>query len=167
MSSNHRYRERHGERFWRAHHEAWKQSSLNQRQYCELHDLSQKAFENWRQKFRKEPEPLKPKLLYRRGGLSHRLSHTVSHSLSHMTSEPLSRPIVPPPREGQRRAFSEEDKRRIVEEATRPGAALSAVARHYGIAPRVLFRWKEELAAAAPVFVSVEITHAPAEEQTP
>ena len=63
MSSVRQTRERRGERFWRAHHEAWKQSSLNQREYCELHDLSRKAFENWRAMFRKEPEPLKPKLL--------------------------------------------------------------------------------------------------------
>src|SRR5262249_56074706 len=98
------------------------------------------------------------KLLYRRRDLSHRLSHMVSHSLSHMTNEPLSRPIVPPVREGHRRKFSENDKRRIVEEAARPGANLSAVARRYGIAARVLFRWKQEL--APPVFVSVQVTDA-------
>ena len=46
---------RQGEAFWRAHHEAWKRSDLNQRQYCEAHGLPQKAFENWRQKFRREP----------------------------------------------------------------------------------------------------------------
>jgi transposase-like protein len=62
-----------------------------------------------------------------------------------MTNEPLSRPIVPPVREGHRRKFSENDKRRIVEEAAQPGANLSAVARRYGIAARVLFRWKQEL----------------------
>jgi hypothetical protein len=28
-----------GEVFWRAHHEAWKQSSLNQREYCEAHGI--------------------------------------------------------------------------------------------------------------------------------
>jgi hypothetical protein len=28
-------RERYGEAFWRAHHEAWQQSELNQREYCE------------------------------------------------------------------------------------------------------------------------------------
>jgi Transposase len=79
-----------------------------------------------------------------------------------MTNEPVSRPIVPPAREGQRRAFSDEDKRRIVEEATQPGASLSAVARRYGIAARVVFRWKQELAALAtvPVFVAVQITDA-------
>lgn len=27
---------RQGEVFWRAHHEAWKRSDLNQRQYCEF-----------------------------------------------------------------------------------------------------------------------------------
>jgi hypothetical protein len=29
-----------GEAFWRAHHEAWKRSDLNQRHYCEVHGLS-------------------------------------------------------------------------------------------------------------------------------
>jgi hypothetical protein len=28
-------RARYGEAFWRAHHEAWKRSDLNQRVYCE------------------------------------------------------------------------------------------------------------------------------------
>jgi transposase-like protein len=75
-----------------------------------------------------------------------------------MTNDPLSRPIVPPAREGHRRAFSDEDKRRIVEEASQPGASLSAVAGRYGMAARVVFRWKQELAssAAVPVFVAVQ-----------
>ena len=167
MADQHRPRQRYGEAFWRAHHEAWKRSDLNQREYCEVHGLAQKAFENWRQKFKAEPQPAERKLLYRRGGLSHRLSHTLSHSLGHMSNDPLSRPIVPPARDGHRRAFSEEDKRRIVEEVTRPGAILSAVARHYGIAARLVFRWKQELAAEAePVFVAVQVTDsAPAEEE--
>jgi hypothetical protein len=61
---------------------------------------------------------------------------------------PMSGPIVPPAREGHRRQFSEADKRRIVEVAARPGASLSEVARGYGIAARVLFRWKQELTQA-------------------
>ncbi len=52
MADEHRSWKRQGEAFWRAHHEAWKRSDLNQRQYCEVHGLPQKAFENWRQKFR-------------------------------------------------------------------------------------------------------------------
>jgi transposase-like protein len=39
--------------------------------------------------------------------------------------------------------------------------SLSAVARHYGIAARVVFRWKQELATeAAPTFVAVQIIDA-------
>ena len=76
--------------------------------------------------------------------------------------EPESGPIVPPAREGHRRRFSEADKRQIVAEAVQPGANLSEVARRYGIAARVLFRWKQELTTATPVFVSVQITDATA-----
>ena len=81
---------------------------------------------------------------------------------------PMSGPIVPPAREGRRRQFSEGDKRRIVEEAVRPGASLSEVARGYRIAARVLFRWKQELTQVTPLFVAVEIADAtpPAEEHT-
>jgi hypothetical protein len=103
-------------------------SDLNQREYCEAQGIPLKAFGNWRAKFKAEPPQPEHKLLYRRRGLSHRLSHTVSHSLSHMTNEPLSRPIVPPAREGHRRKFSENDKRRIVEEAAQPGYRFVAAA---------------------------------------
>src|SRR6516225_10823296 len=111
-------RERYGEAFWRAHHEAWRQSDLNQREYCEAHGLSLKAFGNWRAKFKAEPQPRPRKLLYRRGGLSHRLGHTLGHSVSHMTNGSPEQPlIIPLARDGHRRTFSEADKRRIVEQA--------------------------------------------------
>jgi hypothetical protein len=128
-----------------------------------------KAFGNWRAKFKAEPQLPDRKLLYRRRGLSHTLSHSVSHSVSHSLSHMTygcAEPIVPPAREGHRRKFSEADKRRIVEEAVQPGASLSEVARRYGIAARVLFRWKQELTQVAPLFVAVDITDAtpPTEE---
>jgi hypothetical protein len=44
MAEQQRAWKRQGEAFWRAHHEAWKRSDLNQRQYCEAHDLPQKGF---------------------------------------------------------------------------------------------------------------------------
>src|SRR6266511_1313520 len=75
MADAWRPRERYGEAFWRAHHEGWRQSDLNQREYCEAQGLSLKAFGNWRAKFKAEPQPSPRKLLYRRSGLSpHRLS---------------------------------------------------------------------------------------------
>lgn len=154
-------RVRYGEAFWRAHHEAWRQSDLNQRAYCEAQGIPLKAFGNWRAKFKAEPQPPERKLLYRRGGLSHSLSHNLSHRLSHMASgSPALRPIIPPAREGHRRRFSEADKRQIVTEATQPGMSVSEVARRYGVAARVLFRWKQELTQTAPAFVAVQIIDA-------
>jgi transposase-like protein len=77
-----------------------------------------------------------------------------------LTKGSLVSGFIPPAREGHRRRFSVTDKRQIVEEAMRPGARLSEVARRYG-AGRVLFRWKQEMMpAAAPTFVAVEITDA-------
>jgi hypothetical protein len=111
-------RERYGEAFWRAHHEAWRHSELNQREYCEARGIPLKAFGNWRAKFKAEFQPPLPKLLYRRRSLSHTLGHSPSHRLSHMTyGSPVSGPIVPPAREGHLRRFNQADKRQILEEA--------------------------------------------------
>jgi hypothetical protein len=43
---------RQDESFWRAHHDAWKRSDLNQRQYCEAERIPLKAFGNWRAVFK-------------------------------------------------------------------------------------------------------------------
>jgi transposase-like protein len=50
------------------------------------------------------------------------------------------------------------DKRRFLDEAARPGASVSEVARRYGIDRRILCRWKHEL--SPPAFVAVEIADA-------
>jgi hypothetical protein len=47
MSGEHRPWQRYCEAFWRAHHEAWKNSDLNQREYCEAQGIPLKAFGNW------------------------------------------------------------------------------------------------------------------------
>ncbi len=167
MSEDARRQVRFKEPFWRAHHEAWQRSDLNQREYCEAQAISLKAFGNWRAKFMAEPRPVAPKLLYRRGGLSHTPSHILSHSLSHGTYPTMAAPsplIVPPGREGHRRRFSEADRRRIVAEAEQPGSNLSQIARRYDIDRGILCRWKRELAQQAPRFVAVEIVDAPGEE---
>jgi len=160
-------RERYGEAFWRAHHEAWRHSGFNQREYCEAQRIPLKAFGNWRAKFKAEPQSPARKLLYRRRGLNHSLSHTLSPGLSHVTY-PSSRPegpIVPRPREGHRRRFGEADKRRILEEAARPGASVSDVACRYCIDRRILCRWKQEL--SPPAFVAIKITDVAASVERP
>lgn len=155
---------RQGEAFWRAHHEAWKRSDLNQRQYCEAQGIPRKAFENWRAQFKAEPQPPERKLLYRRRPLSPPLSPPVSPPISPGTyPSSLAGPIVPRPREGHRRRFSDGDKQRILQEAAQPAASAAEVARRYGIAQRVLRRWKQDLTgASAPAFVTVQITEADA-----
>jgi len=55
------------------------------------------------------------------------------------------------------------DRRHILEEAAQPDASLAKIARRYGIARRVLCRWKQEL--AAPAFVTVTDAGAPVGEE--
>jgi hypothetical protein len=57
MGEEFKRRVRYAEAFWRAHHEAWKRSELNQREYCETEGISLKAFGNWRAKFKAERSP--------------------------------------------------------------------------------------------------------------
>lgn len=146
------------EAFWRFHHEAWARSSLNQREYCEAHELPLKRFGNWRAKFKDEAAVAQKGLLYRRGG-------SPGHMSSHMTdrdSGAVSTGYVPSARAvpEARRNFRLSDKKRIVAEAAALGSSVSAVARRYGIAARLLFRWKQELASSAkePVFLPVTVS---------
>jgi hypothetical protein len=57
MADEYRTWRRQDAGFWRAHHEAWKRSDLNQRQYCEAEGIPLKAFGNWRAQFKAEPQP--------------------------------------------------------------------------------------------------------------
>ena len=61
MADEHRTWRRQDEGFWRAHHETWKRSDLNLRQYCEAEGIPLKAF-GWRAQFKASER----KLLYRR-----------------------------------------------------------------------------------------------------
>ena len=83
MANEHRKWRREDAAFWRAHHEAWKRSDLNQRQYCDAEQIPLKAFGNWRAQFKAEPQPPERKLLYRRRPLSPPLSPPASPPLSH------------------------------------------------------------------------------------
>ena len=69
-----------------------------------------------------------------------------------------------------RRDWSLLEKRRIVIEASIPGANVSAVARRHGIAPPLLYRWRKELAPDRPALAFMPVTiaaPASAHTQTP
>lgn len=146
--------------FWRAHLDGWRRSDLNQREYCELHGLPLKRFENWRARYRHEDRRYPRKVLYRRNG-------ELSHMASHMTKEipPTPASYIPSGKlsgANRRRNFNEADKKRIVAEACREGASVSGVAKKYGIDTRLLFRWRKELNPAdEPSIVPVVVSDVP------
>lgn len=120
------------EAFWRAHLKGWRDSNLNQREYCELHGLPLKRFGNWRAEFKSEVTIVPEGLLYRRGGGDQpRLN-------------PRRREIHPSPKR-RRRDYSDADKTRIIEEASRENASVSGVARKYGISASLMFQWRKQL----------------------
>lgn len=53
----------------------------------------------------------------------------------------------------QRRRWSVADKIRMVEEASQPGMNVSYIARKYGVAPNLLFRWRKLMSDGGKVAV--------------
>ena len=53
------------------------------------------------------------------------------------------------PKKRHRRLFTAEQKRQIVQEAYKPGANVSAVARAHNILPNQIFNWRRKLPAQA------------------
>ena len=118
--------------FWREHLKAWRDSDLNQREYCERHGLALKRLGNWRTKFKDKDTFVPPNLLYRRGGGLRPRPRTRSKEI----------PFAPM---RKRRGFSDTDKHRIIKEACSEGRTVSSVARRYGITTSLLFRWRKQL----------------------
>ena len=118
--------------FRRAHLKTWRDSNLNQREYCEFHGLPLKRFGNWSAEFKNEQTIVPEGLLYRRGGGDQ------------PRFKPRRREMHPPPRR-RRRDYSDADKKRIIDEASRENGSVSAVARKYGISASLMFQWRKQL----------------------
>ncbi|MBY8964856.1 transposase [Algiphilus sp. NNCM1] len=69
----------------------------------------------------------------------------------------ISRASAPP----SRRHWSEAEKRFIVEQSLLPGVSASSVARHYGIPPHQLFRWRKRYQQAPSVQATDVEPHVP------
>lgn len=79
---------RQGEAFWRAHHEAWKRSDLNQRQYCEAEGIPLKAFGNWRAIFKAETP--RSRTSFTASSLNSRLNFRLCMATSGSMKHPIS-----------------------------------------------------------------------------
>ena len=55
----------------------------------------------------------------------------------------------PGPQAGRRRRFTNDEKRRFLEEAGANGESMSSVGRRYGLSVSLLFRWRRQLDGAA------------------
>jgi transposase len=65
-----------------------------------------------------------------------------------------------------RRSWSDEAKRRIVEEAVAPGASVADIARRYGVNANLLFNWRKAARmASSAATAAVSAPAAPAEAQ--
>ena len=56
----------------------------------------------------------------------------------------------------ERRRWPLAEKLRIVEESSRPGMSVSYVARKYGVAPNLLFRWRKLMSEGGKVAVQAD-----------
>ena len=52
--------------------------------------------------------------------------------------------VIEPARQGRRRAYTADEKRRIVEETRVPGQSVSSVSRRFGVSPSMVFKWRRQ-----------------------
>ena len=64
------------------------------------------------------------------------------------------------------RSWSDEDKRRIVEEAMAPGASVANIARRYGVNANLLFNWRKAARASSSAAAAAVSASAPAPAET-
>lgn len=55
----------------------------------------------------------------------------------------------PGPQTGRRRRFTLDEKRRLLDEASRPGETVSSVGRRHGLSVSLLFRWRRQITGEA------------------
>ena len=63
-----------------------------------------------------------------------------------MSNDPIH---LEPAKAGRHRRYTADQKRALLDEAAKPGRSLSEVARHYGVAPSVLFQWRRVMDEAS------------------
>lgn len=130
--------------FWRMHMNAWLDSDLTIREYCEVYGLSRISFCRWREAVKHEDVIRERKALQRsRRGRKHKIKTEL------VAAKGNRRSSVAEVKEGRRRYFAAEIKRKIVEETCQPGMTVSEVARRYNVSTNMLFNWRRECGLSA------------------
>ncbi|MBZ9742241.1 IS66 family insertion sequence element accessory protein TnpA [Mesorhizobium sp. CO1-1-4] len=140
--------------FWSMHVEAMNWSGMGHAEYAAALGLSRHALRIWRDRLEESGDEMDWR------SLLHPSARAQLSSAANCARRKYR--LTPEAVDGRsnRRRFSDEQKRAIVQETEKPGVAVAAVCRRHGIATSMAFRWREEFgltARKAPQLAVVEL----------
>ena len=124
--------------FWSMHVEAMNWSGMGHAEYAAALGLSPHALRIWRDRLEESGYEMDWR------SLLHPSARAQLSSAANCARRKYR--LTPQPVDGRsnRRSFSDEQKRAIVQETEKPGVSVAQVCRRHGIATSMLFRWRVE-----------------------
>jgi transposase-like protein len=147
--------------FWGMHIEAMNWSGMGHAEYAAALGLSPHALRIWRDRLEQSGNEMDWRSLLHPSARA-QLSSAANHARTKYR-------LTPEATDGRsnRRRFSEEQKRAIVQETEKPGASVAKVCRGHGIATSMVFRWRVDFglsAQKAPQVATVALSEGAANE---
>jgi transposase-like protein len=147
--------------FWGMHIEAMNWSGMGLAEYAAALGLSPNALRIWRDRLEESGDEMDWR------SLLHPSARAQLSSAANCTRRKYR--LTPDAVDGRsnRRRFSEEQKRAIVQETEKPGVSVAQICRRHGIATSMGFRWRAEFglsARKAPQLAMVALTDSAAKE---
>ena len=147
--------------FWGMHIEAMNWSGMGHAEYAAALGLSPHALRIWRDRLEQSGNEMDWR------SLLHPSARAQLSSAANCARRKYR--LTPEAADGRsnRRRFSDEQKRAIVQETEKPGASVAQVCRRHGVATSMLFRWRVDFglsAQKAPQVVTVALSEGAANE---
>ena len=147
--------------FWGMHIEAMNWSGMGHAEYAAALGLSPHALRIWRDRLEQSGNEMDWR------SLLHPSARAQLSSAAYCARRKYR--LTPEAADGRsnRRRFSDEQKRAIVQETEKPGASVAQVCRRHGVATSMLFRWRVDFglsAQKAPQVVTVALSDGAANE---
>jgi transposase-like protein len=147
--------------FWGMHVEAMNWSGMGNAEYAAALRLSPYALRIWRNRFADSGDEMDWR------SLLHPSARAQLSSAANRVRRKYR--LTPQEADGRsnRRRFSDEQKRAIVQETEKPGVSVSQVCRRHGVATSMVFRWRVQFGLAArktPQLATVALTKGTANE---